>query len=69
MTSVDRNKFRIHVVEFTPLGFRYYRGSYESFEEAPPRYAWRMVDYRVDDTVVYVDTLNSDPVDTNLLIT
>ena len=67
MTSVTRRRPRIHVVELSPLGFRYYRGAYESFEEAPPRYTWRMVDYRVDDTVVYVDMLNSDPVDTDPL--
>jgi len=50
---------RIHVVELAPLGFRYYRGSFESFGEAPPRYTWKKIDYRVDDTVIYVD-FNSD---------
>lgn len=51
---------RIHVVELAPLGFRYYRGSFESFEEAPPRYTWKEIDYRVDDTVIYVDFNKSD---------
>jgi hypothetical protein len=50
---------RIHVVELAPLGFRYYRGTFESFEEAPPRYTWRRVDYGIDDTTIYVDMLNS----------
>jgi hypothetical protein len=51
---------RIHVVELAPFGFRYYRGAFESFEEAPPRYTWRRVDYGMDDTTIYVDMLNSD---------
>jgi hypothetical protein len=46
---------RIHVVELVNLGYQYYRGSFGSFEEVPPRYTWRKVDFRVDDTVVYVD--------------
>lgn len=46
---------RIHVVELVNLGFHYYRGAFGSFEEVPPRYTWKKVDYRVDDTVVYVD--------------
>lgn len=52
---------RVHVVELAPHGFRYYRGSFGSFEEAPPRYTWREVDYRVDDPVVYVDLQGSEP--------
>lgn len=54
---------RVHVVELAPLGFRYYRGAFDSFEDAPPRYTWRRVDYRVNDTVVYVDMQCPDPVD------
>jgi hypothetical protein len=54
---------RIHVVELAPLGFRYYRGAFESFEEAPPKYTWRRVDYGMDDTTIYVDMLNSEPRD------
>ena len=46
---------RIHVVELAPMGYRYYRGAFKNFEEAPPRYTWRKVDYRVDNTVIYVD--------------
>ena len=46
---------RIHVVELTDPGFHYYRGAFGSFDEVPPRYTWRKVDFRVDDTVVYVD--------------
>ncbi len=46
---------RIHVVELTDPGFRYYRGAFRSFEEVPPRYTWKKVDFRVEDTVVYVD--------------
>ena len=51
---------RVHVVELAPHGFRYYRGSFGSFEEAPPRYTWREVDYRVNDSVVYVDLQGSE---------
>ena len=58
---------RIHVVELAPLGFRYYRGAYRSFEEVPPRYTWKKVDYRADDTVVYVDLNRSDSDDRHLL--
>jgi hypothetical protein len=58
---------RIHVVELAPLGFRYYRGSFESFEEAPPRYTWKKIDYRADDTVVYVDLNNPETDDRCLL--
>ena len=46
---------RIHVVELVNPGFHYYRGAFGSFKEAPPRYTWRKVDFRADDTVVYVD--------------
>ena len=46
---------RIHVVELANPGFHYYRGAFGSFDEVPPRYTWRKVDFRVDDTVVYVD--------------
>ncbi len=46
---------RIHVVELVNQVFHYYRGAFGSFEEVPPRYTWRKVDFRVDDTVVYVD--------------
>ncbi|UCD44291.1 MAG: hypothetical protein JSV27_09175 [Candidatus Bathyarchaeota archaeon] len=62
MTHVSAKKPRIHVIEFAPFGFRYYRGVFHSFEEVPPRYTWRKVDYRVDDTMVYVDMQNSEPV-------
>jgi len=55
-----KRKSRIHVVEMAPLGYRYYRGAFKSFEEVPPRYTWRKVDYRVHDTVVYVDLCNSE---------
>lgn len=53
---------KIHVVELAPLGFRYYRGKFRSFEETPPRYTWKEIDYRADDTVVYVD-LSREPDD------
>ncbi len=46
---------RIHVVELASPGFHYYRGAFGSFDEAPPRYTWRKVDFMVDDTVFYVD--------------
>ncbi len=46
---------RIHVVELVNQVFHYYRGVFGSFDEVPPRYTWRKVDFRVDDTVVYVD--------------
>ena len=46
---------RIHVVELANMGFNYYRGSFGSFDEAPPRYTWRKDDFRINDTVVYVD--------------
>ena len=52
---------RVHVVELGPFGFRYYRGSFKSFESAPPKYTWRKVDYRVEDTVVYADLQGSEP--------
>ena len=51
---------KIHVVELAPLGFRFYRGSFDSWEEVPPRYTWRMIDYRIDNTIIYVDLGNSD---------
>ena len=60
-------KPRIHVVELAPLGFRYYRGAFNTFEEVPPRYTWRRVDYRSDDTVVYVDLNNSNLNEKHLL--
>jgi hypothetical protein len=63
MTPVPGRRPRIHVIELDPYGFRYYRGAFGSFEEVPPRYTWRRVDYRVDDTVVYVDMRNSDQFD------
>ena len=46
---------RIHVVELAHMGYNFYRGTYDSFKEVPPRYTWKKVDFRVDDTVVYVD--------------
>jgi hypothetical protein len=61
MTPYPETRPRIHVIELAPFGFRYYRGAYESFDEVPPRYTWRKVDYRVYDTMVYVDMENSDP--------
>ena len=60
-------KPRIHVVELAPFGFRYYRGAFNTFEEVPPRYTWRRVDYRSDDTVVYVDLNNSESNEHRLL--
>jgi len=51
---------RIHVVETTTLGFHYYRGNFRSFDEAPPRYTWKKVDFRAEDTVVYVDLQGSE---------
>ena len=51
---------RIHVIELAPFGYRYYRGAFDSFDEVPPRYTWRKVDYRVEDTMVYVDLVNSE---------
>ena len=59
---------RIHIIELAPLGFKYYRGAYESFNEAPPRYTWRRVDYGMDNTMIYVDMLNSHPGDTRVLL-
>jgi hypothetical protein len=59
MTTAAKNP-RVHVVELAPRGFRFYRGSFGSFEEAPPRYTWQEVDYRVDDSVVYVDLHGSE---------
>ena len=59
---ISKRKPRIHVVELAPFGFRYYKGAFESFEEAPPKYTWKKVDYRVDDTIVYVDLNNSEPI-------
>ena len=58
--GVPVKRRRIHVVELAPFGYRYYRGAFESFEDAPPRYTWRKVDYRVDDTVVYADLQGSE---------
>ena len=43
------------MVELAPMGYRYYRGAFQSFEEVPPRYTWRKVDYKFDNTIVYVD--------------
>ncbi len=60
MTIVADFSPRVHVVELAPSGYRYYRGSFESLEEAPPDYTWRMVDFRADDTVVYVDLQESE---------
>ena len=60
MATLTRNRPRIHVIELAPFGYRYYRGAFESFDEVPPRYTWRKVDYRVDDTMIYVDLLNSE---------
>ena len=59
MTTAAKRS-RVHVVELAPHGFRYFRGSFGSFEEAPPRYTWREVDYRVDDSVVYVELQGSE---------
>lgn len=61
MADRSNKRPRIHVVELAPYGFRYYRGAFDSIEEVPPRYTWRKVDYRADDTIVYVDMQNSDP--------
>ena len=58
---------RIHVVELAPLGFRYYKGAFKSFEDVPPRYTWKKIDYRADDTVVYVDLNNPETDDRCLL--
>lgn len=55
------------MVELAPFGFRYYRGAFNTFEEVPPRYTWRRVDYRSDDTVVYVDLNNSELNENRLL--
>ena len=49
---------RIHVVELAPMGYRYYRGAFQSFEEVPPKDTWRKVDYKSDNTIVYVDLSN-----------
>lgn len=57
--AVSKNP-RIHVVELAPYGFRFYRGWFRNFDEVPPQYTWRKVDYRVDETVVYVDMNDSD---------
>ncbi len=63
MAQIMGRRPKVHVVELAPLGFRYYRGAFESFEDAPPRYTWRRVDYRAYDTVVYVDMQCPDPID------
>ena len=56
-TLVEYNP-RIHVVELAPMGYRYYKGAFSSFEQVPPRYTWRQIDYRSDGTIVYVDLTN-----------
>jgi len=61
--EIPAKRPRIHVVELAPFGFRFYKGSYDSFEDAPPRYTWRKVDYRMDDTVVYADLQGSELAD------
>jgi len=60
MATLTHNRPRIHVIELAPFGYQYYKGAFESFDEVPPRYTWRKVDYRIDDTMVYVDLLNSE---------
>jgi hypothetical protein len=60
MATLTHNRPRIHVIELAPFGYQYYKGAFESFDEVPPRYTWRKVDYRVDDTMIYVDLLNSE---------
>jgi len=40
------------------MGYRYYKGAFNSFEHVPPKYTWRQVDYRSDGTVIYVDLTN-----------
>lgn len=60
MATPTHNTPRIHVIELAPFGYQYYKGAFESFDEVPPRYTWRKVDYRVDDTMVYVDLVNSE---------
>jgi len=60
MATLTHNTPRIHVIELAPFGYRYYKGAFESFDEVPPRYTWRKVDYRVEDTMVYVDLVNSE---------
>ena len=65
--EIPAKRPRIHVVELAPFGFRFYKGSYDSFEDAPPRYTWQKVDYRVDDTVVYADLQGSEPMSDNLV--
>lgn len=59
MATIAGSGPRIHVIELAPFGYRYYRGAFQSFDEVPPRYTWRKVDYRIDDTMVYVDLVNS----------
>jgi len=60
MATLTHNTPRIHVIELAPFGYRYYKGAFESFDEIPPRYTWRKVDYRIKDTIVYVDLVNSE---------
>ena len=60
MAVLPHDRPRIHVIELAPFGYQYYRGAFESFDEVPPRYTWRKVDYRVDDTMIYVDLVNSE---------
>jgi hypothetical protein len=60
MATLTPESPRIHVIELAPFGYRYYKGAFRSFDEVPPRYTWRKVDYRVDDTMVYVDLVNSE---------
>ena len=60
MATQIRSRPRIHVIELAPFGYRYYKGAFESFDEVPPRYTWRKVDYRIKDTMVYVDLVNSE---------
>ena len=50
---------RIHVVEHIEPGFHYYLGRFESFEEVPPKYTWKKIDFRLDNTVVYIESKDS----------
>ena len=61
-------KLRIHVIELAPFGYQYYRGVYNSFDNVPPRYTWRKVDYRLDETMVYVDMQNAASISGDRLI-
>ena len=53
MVALTSKYPRIHVIELVPFGYRYYRGVFESFDEIPPKYTWKKIDYTKNETIVY----------------